>query len=124
MGNNKKNSKKNNKKNSKKNNKKSSKKNNKKNRDSYVEAGSNVFCADNIFWRAMTNVRKDECRTKCTADSRCKYYSLWSTGWCLMSETCDKKQRDGRSSITIYQKEAGRASILAASLVDVAITSP
>ena len=50
---------------------------------------------------------QDECMSKCTADSECKYFSFWHTGWCQLDRVCNHWGSDGSRMISTFGRDDG-----------------
>merc|ERR1719210_1518084 len=51
----------------------------------------------------------DDCKSRCSAESSCTYFSLWSTGglnWCRLTSGCAQLAQQLWHTITIYQKRS------------------
>uniref|UniRef100_A0A7S4WFA8 Apple domain-containing protein n=1 Tax=Alexandrium monilatum TaxID=311494 RepID=A0A7S4WFA8_9DINO len=62
-----------------------------------------AFCRDRPLFDGFANNPRD-CRNRCSMDARCKFYSLWQSNWCRLTETCRWLSRDGDHLMTIYRK--------------------
>ena len=57
------------------------------------------YCADTPI--AEDFVRWESCQSKCEADDYCRYFSVWSTGWCRLTATCDKVWLDNINPVEL-----------------------
>merc|ERR1712050_492217 len=51
----------------------------------------------------------EDCKSRCSAESSCTYFSLWSTGganWCHLTSGCAQLAQQSKHTITIYQKRS------------------
>merc|ERR1712217_48616 len=72
------------------------------------------FCSDGLLTEGFVESGEKEqtCRNRCTMDSRCKYYSLWSSGWCRLTSSCITTSQDGSHSIIVRAKIGGDSNVM------------
>jgi hypothetical protein len=72
----------------------------------YRESGKS-FCKNRIS--GSRSKGKTDCQNRCSANPKCKYYSLWLTGgrnYCRLSTDCSTLLDSRRkASIAIYKKQ-------------------
>jgi len=69
----------------------------------YLGPGSQ-FCNDGVLSASRSRGRSD-CQQRCSASTKCKYISLWSTGganWCQLTTGCTKKAVQAQHTINVY----------------------
>ena len=49
----------------------------------------------------------DECMSKCTADSECKFFSFWHSGWCQLDRVCNHWGSSGSKMISTFGRGDG-----------------
>jgi hypothetical protein len=72
----------------------------------HIAPGGN-YCAETGMISEASSSGQDDCESRCTADSSCKYISLWETGganWCRLNSACDLLGQQSWHTIRIYHK--------------------
>jgi len=67
-------------------------------------ASSNRYCGNSPSLFDEFSQGPEDCRNKCTLLSSCRYYSVWETNWCRLTEACSWTVAQGTHSIKIYEK--------------------
>merc|ERR1711920_305046 len=87
--------------------------------DGYVAAryvthstSASSFCADGLLSESFVEHgdKEQTCKNRCTMDTRCKYYSLWESGWCRLTSSCSATSQDGSHSIVVRAKLDGSST--------------
>merc|ERR1719464_495675 len=63
----------------------------------------------------------DDCKSRCSADSSCMYFSLWSTGgvnWCHLTSGCAQLAQQSFHTITVYQKNTTTTTTMTTTPLD------